>query len=171
MIKKIKSFTVDEAVYNLVVKKFKGSGAEVSVSMFVTNCLEELAEILERVETKLKGAKEYTVPMSFIIKLIVKNNDILGFKKDWLEGPPDNLEFILDDWQTEYEAMQKKIPVEFYPYVESGLYSLSVNKKYLIEKKTGERYIAVGKKRLVLIDDSAEVVKKTIKSIKREGVK
>ncbi|MCL5024730.1 MAG: hypothetical protein M1497_15455 [Nitrospirae bacterium] len=120
-----------------------------SLSMFVNNCIEALADLLEKIEKERKASKEYTVPMSFIIKSLVESEDILGVYRDWPEELPDKLEFMLQDWQDEYEAKQSRIPAEFIPYMKSGLYILSPNKKYLIEKNTGERYIIGGKRTLI----------------------
>jgi hypothetical protein len=153
MTKKIKSFTVDEDAYNSLVKLFKDAGTDVSVSMFVNNCLQQLSELLNKANKKLKGSKAYTVPLPFIIKSIVESEDILGAGKDWPDDLPEKLEFMLGDWQNDYDAQKKKVPVEFYPFIKSGLYLLSPNKKYLIEKKTGNKYVSLGKNKLVPIDN------------------
>jgi len=151
MAKDIKSFTVDGGVYNSLVKIFKASGVNVSLSLFVNNCLKELSELLKDVDKEIKGSKEHTVPMSFIIKSIVENEDILGVSKEWPAELPEKLEFMLNDWQEDYDAQQKKIPVSFFKYLKSGSYVLSPNKKYLIEKKTGKKFITMGSS-LVPID-------------------
>ena len=152
MIKKIKSFTVEEDAYDSLVRRFKESGTDVSVSLFVNNCLRELSKLLERVEKELKESKEYTVIMSFIIKSIVDGKDILGVGKDWPNDLPEKIDYLLHDWQEDYDAYEKKIPIEFYTYLTTGLYILSPNKKYLIEKKTGKKFVPVSKHRLAPID-------------------
>ena len=151
MAKKIKSFTVEEDVYSSLVRVFKETGSDASVSLFISNCLTELLSFLEKVQKERKESK-FTVPMSFIIDSIVKSKDILGFYRDWPEELPDKTEFMLMEWQDDYEAKEKKIPVEFYQYIKSGLYVFSPNKKYLIEKKSGKRYMPVGRNRLVPLD-------------------
>jgi hypothetical protein len=152
MAKAIKSFTVDGNVYNALVKTFKASGAEVSLSLFVNNCLEELFELLKKVDKKLKERKDHTVTMSFIIKSIVESKDILGVGKDWPDDLPEKIDLMLHDWQEDYDAHGKKVPIEFYSYLKTGLYILSPNKKYLIEKKTGKKFLPVSKHKLASID-------------------
>ena len=147
MKKQTKSFTVDGDSYNSLASVFKKAKTDVSISMFIDRCLNGLSDYLQEVEIQLKGSKTYTVPMSYIIKRVIEDKDILGFYKDWPfpENPKGKVEFMIMGWQEDYEAIQRKIPVEFYPYLKSGLYMLSPDKKNLIEKKTGEKYIVVGK--------------------------
>jgi hypothetical protein len=171
MVKKIKSFTVDGDAYDLLVRLFKAAGVEVSVSMFVNNCLEELSNILSSVDKLRTQSKEYTVPMSFIIRSIVKDNEILGIGKDIPYDWEDKYELVLHGWQEEYEAQQQKIPVEFIPLLKGGLYSLSSNKRYLIEKKTGKRYISGGRGSLIAVDKTegiSNVVKETTGKTRRK---
>jgi hypothetical protein len=152
MAKAIKSFTVDGDIYNDLVKMFKVSDAKVSLSLFVNNCLKELGGLLKKVDKELKENKDYTVTMSFIIKSIVESKDILGVGKDWPNDLPEKIDYLLHDWQEDYEAYEKKIPIEFYTYLTTGLYILSPNKKYLIEKKTGKKFLPVSKHRLAPLD-------------------
>jgi len=152
MAKKIKTFTVDENVYSSVVKLFKKSGAEVSISLFLNNCLEELLVLLQEVDRELKDTPEYTVPLSFIIKSIIDRNNILGIGQDI----PDDMrmDILLKFWQEEYEAKQIKVPYQLYKYIAgNSAYMLSPDKKYLIDKTTGESYIPVGENRLVRIGE------------------
>lgn len=152
MAKKIKTFTVDENVYNSVVKLFKKSGAEVSVSLFINNCLEELLVLLQEVDREIKNAPEYTVPLSFIIKSIIDRNNILGIGQDIPEDI--RMDILLQFWQEEYESKQKKIPYQLYKHIAgNSVYMLSPDKKYLINKITGESYIPVGENRLVRIGE------------------
>lgn len=144
MVKAVKSFTVEGDVYNSLVKIFKESGVDVSLSLFVNNCLRELSELLKMIKKEIKERKGYSVPMSFIIKSIVESNDILGVSKDWPDELPERFEFMLHDWKDDYEAQQKKIPKEFYRFVQGGLFVLSPNKKYIIEKETGKKFITMG---------------------------
>ncbi len=148
MVKKLKSFTVDGEAYDSLVRLFKASGVDVSVSMFVNNCLKELSVILENMDRLLTKPEEYSVPMSFIIKSIVESKEIIGIGKDIPYDGNEKYGLMLHDWQEEYEAQQQKIPVEFIPLLKGGLYSLS-NRRYLIENKTGKRYISGGRGRLI----------------------
>lgn len=152
MVKKIKSFTVDGDAYDSLVRLFKASGAAVSVSMFVNNCLKEVSNILRNVDRLRTQSKEYTVPMSFIIRSIVESEEILGVGKDIPFDSETKVELLLHEWQEEYEALQQKIPVEFIPLLKSGLYSLSPSKRYVIEKESGKRYISGGKGRIIAVD-------------------
>jgi hypothetical protein len=67
MAKKIKTFTVDEGIYNGLIAKFKENKVEVSVSLYLNNCLKDLLRYLEFIEKELRRAG-YTVPMNFVIK-------------------------------------------------------------------------------------------------------
>jgi aminopeptidase C len=151
MVKDVKSFTVEGDAYNLLVKKYKESGVDVSLSLFVNNCLRELSELLKMIKKEIKEGKGYSVPLSFIIKSIVESNDILVVSKDWPDELPERFEFMMQDWQDDYEAQKRKIPKEFYRFVQGGSFVLSPNKKYIIEKKTGKKFITMGSS-LVPID-------------------
>jgi len=152
MVKKIKSFTVEEDVYDALVKIFKDSGTDASVSLFVNKCLKELSVILENVDKVLGESKQYTVPMSYVIKSIVERNEILGIGKDIPDEFESKFELMIREWQEEYEAKQQNIPVEFIPLIKGGLFSLSPNKRAVIEKKTGKRYISGGRGQLICVD-------------------
>jgi hypothetical protein len=144
MAKKIKSFTVDEDVYNRLVSIFKENRAETSISLYLNNNLKSLLELLEDLE---KGIKEmnYSIPMSYIIDEIVKNSEYSGR----LSSEPyeekllvSDLEMALNDWQKSYDADQKGIPYEYYDMIQTGKYVLSKDKKFVIEKETGKKYIS-----------------------------
>ena len=163
MTKKIKSFTVDEDAYNSLVRIFKESGADVSVSLFVNNCLKELSVILADVAEELAEPAKFSVPMSFIIKSLVESNDILGIGRNIPEDFQDaGFVSLLVGWQEEYEARQSGIPVEFVPLIKTGLYNLSPD-RYLIERATGMRYISGGKGKLIPVNNP----KTKLKTIKK----
>ena len=171
MIKQTKSFTVDGDSYSYLSSVFKKAKTDVSISMFIDKCLSELSDYLQKIENLLKGSKTYTVPMSYVIKRIIEDKDILGLYKDWPfpQDPEDKVEFMIMGWQEDYETIQRKIPVEFYSYLKSGLYMLSPDKKNLIKKKTGEKYIVVGKSLVPFNEGDKKVVnrkrdKKTYKT-------
>ena len=158
MAKSIKTFTVDKNVYDSVVKLFKDSESAVSVSLFINNCLEELLAILQEVDSKLKNTKEYTVPLSFIIKTIIESNNILGIGQDVPEEM--RMGILLHFWQVEYEAKKKRIPYELYKYITGeSVYMLSPDKTYLIDKITGDWYVPVGKDSLACIRKGKSRVK------------
>jgi hypothetical protein len=144
MAKKIKSFTVDEDVYNRLVSIFKVNRAETSISLYLNNNLKSLLELLEDLE---KGIKEmnYSIPMSYIIDEIVKNSEYSGrlssepYEEELLVS---DLEMALNDWQKSYDADQKGIPYEYYDMIQTGKYVLSKDKKFIIEKETGKKYIS-----------------------------
>ena len=171
MVKKIKSFTVEEDAYDALVRIFKESGTDASVSLFVNKCLKELSVILENVDKELKQSKQYTVPMSFIIKSIVESNEILGIGKDIPDESESKFELMLREWHEEYEAKQQNIPVEFIPLIKGGLYSLSPNKRYLIEKETGKRYISGGKGQLMCVDSPEIESQATRKATEKKSKK
>jgi len=161
--KKVKSFNVDGEVYSELVDMLKKNKVEGSLSLFVDNSLKILLAYLKEVNAFLLMRKKlkdstYGVPLSYIINEIVNNPSLLETRKleemiDTLdESHGMNTEYVMEEWNDQYEAEQKKIPVEFYPFVKDGQYALAQNKKYIINKETGKKYISLGKDRLVPID-------------------
>lgn len=144
MAKKIKSFTVDEDIYNALVAKFKGSKVEVSVSLYLNNCLKDLLRYLEFMEKELKSAG-YTVPMSFVIKEMVEASHIhIPGEGRQPEDAIQELQMNLLEWQDDYEADQKGIPRELYPHVRpGGLFVLSPDKRYVIHRELGKKFIPI----------------------------
>lgn len=151
MAKKIKSFTVDENVYNRLVLMFKESGADTSISMYLNNSVKWLLEQLEDLE---KGIKEndYSVPMSYVIDEIVKNAGRSGRISNEIyqeENPMSDLEIVLDDWQDSYDAYKEGVPYEYYGWLKMGNFVLSKDNKFLISKETGKKFIAKDKNHLL----------------------
>ena len=144
MAKKIKSFTVDEDIYNSLVNKFKENKVDASVSLYLNNCLKNLLMYLEFIERKLSRGN-YTVPMSFVIKEMVQNPHI------FIPGEghePEDANFIvqmtMEEWQNDYDADQQGIPRDVYKYVREGAgFVLSANKRYVIDPRTGEKFIPI----------------------------
>ena len=160
MSKKVKGFNVDEDTYNSLLEIFKKYNVKVSLSAYVNDRLRGLLNGLQDVEKGLKSYERFTVPMSFII------NSMLAIDKDMeyedMEGitKEDFREDIvlteLEEWQYDYDSQTRKIPVPFLKFLRSPNFELSSDKKYLIEKETGKRYVA-GKTRDTIIPvNSAE---------------
>jgi hypothetical protein len=151
MVKKIKSFTVDENVYNRLISMFKEHGAETSISMYLNNQVKWLLEHLEDLENGIRE-KNYSIPMSYVIDEIVKNAGRSGRLSDEThqkEFPVSELEMILNDWQEQYDAYKEGIPYEYYTFLKSGNYVLSLDKKFIIAKGTGKKYVSQGKNKLM----------------------
>jgi hypothetical protein len=143
MTKKIKSFTVDENTYNRLVSMFKKYKAETSISAYLNNKLKGLLWYLEDIE---KGIKEmnYSIPMKFVIDDKVRsceNPDRLSSEPDEDMGISD-LERVLMIIHDEYEADKKGIPREYYRWLFNDNYKLSKDKKFLIDKTTGKKFIS-----------------------------
>jgi hypothetical protein len=156
MAKKIKSFSVDEEIYNRLVSMFKKYGAETSISMYLNNKLKWLLEHLEDLE---KGVKKmnYSIPMSYVIDEIVKNyggSGRLSSEPYQEEGPISELEMVLNDWQESYEAYQQGVPLEYYRWLKMDKYALSRDKKFLINKETGKKFISQGRDKLMEVRES-----------------
>ncbi len=141
--KKIKTFTVDEEVYNAVVAMFRESGAEVSVSHFLDKCLKELLDYLSVIERQRKKSPEkYTAPLSYIIESAAKSPMIAIMEYDSTPGDPYVPgEFEADEYQMKYEAEKKSIPLRFYSWMFTGKMKLSPDRKYLVNVKTGKKYV------------------------------
>jgi hypothetical protein len=146
--RKIKTFNVDEDVYNGLLATFKKYGVNASLSSFVNNCLIELLTHLQEVEQASKNNPAYKIPMSFIISDLMKG---LKNKKSVLPiytgvgMDPQEVyeEILLTKWEDEYEARQRGISVEMYSYLQDGGYFLAPNKQYLIDEKTGKKYVVM----------------------------
>jgi len=143
MAKKIKSFTVDEDIYNRLVKMFKKYKAETSISMYLNN---EIKYLLEQLEDLEEGIKEwnYTIPMSYIIDTMVKDSARSGrISKEINESKypiSDRERQLTEYWGKSYEAEKQGIPFEYFDYVKNGDWMLSKDKKFIINKKTGDKY-------------------------------
>jgi hypothetical protein len=140
--KKIKTFSVDEDIYNLLVTMLKDSGAEVSLSSFVDKSLKDLLSMLQAFE-KVKAEKEgYTVPMSYVINEVVRSPFIRVMEVEEVPGSPSYLagEMELEELQIEYEAENKKIPIRFWRYLRTGRFEMGPDKETIINKSTGIRY-------------------------------
>lgn len=148
--RKIKTFNVDEDVYNGLLSMFKKYEINASLSSFVNNCLIEVLSHIQEVEALKQKHPDYKVPMSFVISEMTKS---LGNKKTMLpllmiSGTKHGYQELYDDlfltkWEDEYEAQKLGIPVEMYFYIKEGGYLLAPNKQYLIHEKTGKKFIAV----------------------------
>jgi hypothetical protein len=143
MAKKIKSFTVNEDIYNRLVKMFKKYKAETSISMYLNN---EIKYLLEQLEDLEEGIKEwnYTIPMSYIIDTMVKDSARSGrISKEINESKypiSDRERQLTEYWGKSYEAEKQGIPFEYFDYVKNGDWMLSKDKKFIINKKTGDKY-------------------------------
>jgi hypothetical protein len=166
MAKKIKSFTVDEDTYNALIQMFKKYEVDVSISSYVNSCLKQLLEGLQETEQYLKEGKGYSVPMSYIINEIVTSKAIMpDYDKDWPEEMPPRLEVELDQWQDEYDAKRKKLPIGLYKLTKDSSFTLSDDKNYAISKVTGQKfrvleYHPIGQFTLEEIKDSEEMKEK-----------
>jgi hypothetical protein len=161
MSKKVKGFNVDEDTYKSLIAIFKKYNVNASLSAYVNDRLKGLLTSLQEIERGLRDYEKFTVPMSFIINSILTAKDEIEYEREALEGvsKDDMKEGILftelRDWQNDYESQRRKIPVPFLEFLSSGLYELSPDKKYLIEKKTGKKYIA-GKTRNTIFEVKSE---------------
>ena len=154
MAKKIKSFTVDEDVYNRLVAMFKKYGAKTSISMYLSNQVKFLLERLEDLESGMKEIRN-TVPMSYIIDETVKGSGRSGILSGvyYDDSPISELDMALEHWQESYEAYQECIPYEYYVWVKMGGYVLSRDKKFIINKETGKKYISKGRNELMEVHE------------------
>jgi hypothetical protein len=159
MRKKVKSFTLDEDIYISLATVFKENKVEGSLSLFVHNCLKELLEYINGIKQEVE-IRHFNVPLSYIIDEMVKNPLLLGRTTDQEHEDPKSeygdhfiskYEIDAEGWNDKYEAEKMKVSLEFYAFLKTNLYELSVNKKYLIHKETGKRYLPVDSQKLVEI--------------------
>ncbi len=137
--KRIKTFSVDERVYDELITFFRDSNVEVSLSYFVDKSLKELLKYL-RVLHQMKQDERYTVPMSYIIDNVVRSKYISSLEVSGPEGTPEDIRDEIEEWQNRYEAERKSIPYKFYGLVKSGKFALSKDKKHVVNIKTGTKY-------------------------------
>jgi hypothetical protein len=154
-IKAVKSFTVDGAHYDALAKMFKESDSVVSLSTFVNHCLKELSIVLSDI-AKVKKEVGFEVPMAYIIKSLVERNDLFGFYGGIPSehGDVEYIEHMLDLWEYEYGQREGNIPVEFHSYLKKNTHMLSPNRRYLIDKKTGEKVIPVSDHKVVPLNET-----------------
>lgn len=169
MPKKIKSFTVDEEIYNGLVSMFKRYDTGVSISLYINNRLKGLFEGLTELEDALNSSKAFTVPMGFIINQIVNGppkvpdievpekwgEEIHSFKKEEEQctGTQDEYTYLeLEEYQTRYDAEKAGVPYELFKHTAGGIFELSKDKRYLILKRTGEKYFPIGDSLMKLVE-------------------
>ncbi len=170
MPKKIKSFTVDEEVYNSLVSMFQRYKTGVSVSLYINKMLQRLLNDLKELEDALNKSS-LTVTMDYIINKIVTgiNEKKLEYPQTWNDRIKEKEEAEtrlgemisvtspldeLGEWQTQYDAEKKGIPYELYKYTTDGTMELSGDKRYLILKMTGERFFPIGGRLMKLVDEN-----------------
>jgi hypothetical protein len=164
--RKIKTFNVDEDVYNGLLAAFRKYGVNASLSSFVNNCLSELLDHLQDVETVKQKYPESKLPISFVISEMTKS---LQKKKSLLpilfevgctekEIQERRERELLTRWGDDYEAQKLGISVEMYSHLKGGGFFLAPNKQYLIEEKTGKKYFVApnGYGRSVLLEIKEE---------------
>lgn len=146
--RKIKTFNVDEDVYNGLLSMFKKYEINASLSSFVNNCLAELLTHLQDVEAIKKKYPESKLPMSFVISEMTKSIDNkksvlpvlfeVGFTEKGMQEHVE--EELLTRWEDDYEAQKLGISVEMHSHLKGGGFFLAPNKQYLIAEKTGKKY-------------------------------
>jgi hypothetical protein len=72
---------------------------------------------------------------------------VTDMNADGLVELPEIQESELDEevhyWRDEYDADKKKLSRAFVKHLRSGKFILSQDKKYLIDKETGKRYVDI----------------------------
>jgi hypothetical protein len=140
--KKIKTFTVDEEVYNALVSMFKEYEADVSISYYLDGCLKDLLKYLRTLDDlRRREPEKYTAPMSYIIDMIAREPKMSILDLDDEPGMPyvpgrEELEEI----QVRYEAERKKVPLRFWRFLRTGAYKMSADEKHIVNKRTGHAY-------------------------------
>lgn len=138
--KKIKTFSVDENVYDELIGLFRDSNAEVSLSYFVDKSLKELLKYLRVLQDMKEGNDEYSVPMSYIIESVVRSKYITSLDVSYPEETAEEIKDEIGEWQNRYDAERKNIPYRFYGFVKTGKFALSKDKSYVVNLETGIKY-------------------------------
>jgi hypothetical protein len=142
---RIKTFSVNADIYSELIAMFKKYDVDVSLSSYVDSCLRGLNNSLKRIESVLEAnSKVYSVPMPYVIEETVRGSSREA--KGNMEDEDTMIFDVVDSWQEEYESRKSNIPVNILRFIKTGLFELSKDKKSLIRKDTGEKYIIVNGK-------------------------
>jgi hypothetical protein len=154
--KKIKSFTVDEGAYNDLVQMFKHNDVDVSVSLFVDGCIKELASKLKKLEITYEGleinGEKVEVPFSYVINSLVFKKGLK--QRDYeIYGDEKNELFVeLLEWNAEYGAEKRGFTKRLFHILQSPLFCLSADKKFVLDKKSGKKEFSVVQTKDGLLD-------------------
>ncbi len=113
---------------------------------------------------RLELTREPESAVKYGFKIVeYSTDDLEGKLDDWpYEEEEKDLEALF--WIEEYEAMKQSLPRCYSRLLKTGKYELSRDRKFLIEKETGKRYIQFGKTHVVELAADAKLIGPTDKA-------
>ncbi|MBA4390620.1 MAG: hypothetical protein C0399_06765 [Syntrophus sp. (in: bacteria)] len=117
MAKKVKSFAVDEEIYEAVSGMFKQNYVDVNISYCLNKYLKELLTYLRAIENELNRTPELDVTMSFIIDSITRNPLFEVLDSTPAPGMAESpLRARVLEFQGKYDTNVKKYPDQVAKY-------------------------------------------------------
>jgi len=117
MAKKVKSFAVDEEIYEAVFSMFKQNYVDVNISYCLNKYLKELLSYLRAIEGELKKNSGFDVPMSFIIESVTREPMFSFLESTPAPGMDESpLQIKVKEFQRKYDTDVKKYPDQVAKY-------------------------------------------------------
>jgi hypothetical protein len=117
MPKKVKSFALEEEIYEDVSSLFKENYVDVNISYCVNKYLKELQSYLRSIEKELKGSSVFDVPMSYIIEQVTREPIFPVLSATGVPGMTESpLRSRVIEFQGKYDTNVKKYPDQVIKY-------------------------------------------------------
>jgi hypothetical protein len=122
MPKKVKSFALEEEIYEDVSTLFKENYVDVNISYCVNKYLKELQSYLRAIEKELKGSSTFDVPMSYIIEQVTREPIFPLWGTTAVPGMTESpLHSRVAEFQGKYDINVKKYPDQVVKYDVSAI--------------------------------------------------
>jgi len=148
MTKKVKSFAVDEEIYEAVFSMFKQNYVDVNISYCLNKYLKELLYYFRAIEGELKKSSELDVPMSFIIESVAREPLFSFLESTPAPGMDESPSQIkVKEFQRKYDTEIKKYPEQAGKYNINAIDGNVPSSKFLkaIVKSVIEELTTLGK--------------------------
>jgi hypothetical protein len=148
MAKKVKSFAVDEEIYEAVFGMFKQNYVDVNISYCLNKYLKELLSYLQAIEGELKRNSELDVPMSFVIESVTREPLFSFLDSTPAQGMNESpLQIRVKEFQRKYDTDVKKYPEQAAKYDINAIDGNVPSSKFLkaIVKSVIEELTTLGK--------------------------
>ena len=110
MAKKVKSFALEEDIYEKLSTKFKENYVDVTISYCLNKYLKEFLKYLETIQEAINESL-YTIPMAFVIESVARESLFKILEKEPRPGELESsLQAELDELQRKYDAHIKRNP-------------------------------------------------------------
>lgn len=117
MPKKVKSFALEEEIYEDVSSLFKENYVDVNISYCVNKYLKELQSYLRAIQKELKAYSAFDVPMSYIIEEVAREPIFPMLSTSTVPGMTESpLHSSVMEFQKKYDTNIKKYPEKVTQY-------------------------------------------------------